>query len=163
MGKKFKVQLTEQELIDLISTLALDNPTLYEKHRDTIHSKIEQLRNDLSNMKGFSNIKVGSIVEMADGSLKRVTKLTKKGTTLINYNTILENKVALTESEFNSSTRRIINDFNKNEKGIVSELEKQNIDDLSKLLRNFTTSSLTSVNEQVPTEEELRDYFKTCK
>jgi hypothetical protein len=154
---------TEQELIDLISTLALDNPTLYEKHRDTIHSKIEQLRNDLSNMKGFSNIKVGSIVEMADGSLKRVTKLTKKGTTLINYNTILENKVALTESEFNSSTRRIINDFNKNEKGIVSELEKQNIDDLSKLLRNFTTSSLTSVNEQVPTEEELRDYFKTCK
>ena len=154
---------TEQELIDLISTLALDNPTLYEKHRDTIHSKIEQLRNDLSNMKGFSNIKVGSIVEMADGSLKRVTKLTKKGTTLINYNTILENKVVLTESEFNSSTRRIINDFNKNEKGIVSELEKQNIDDLSKLLRNFTTSSLTSVNEQVPTEEELRDYFKTCK
>ena len=59
-------------------------------------------------------------------------------------------------------SKRIVNDFNKDSKGLVSLMEEGNIDELSDLLRNFTGGALT-INDEVPTEEDLREHFKLCK
>jgi hypothetical protein len=153
---------TQEELNMLVVELANSNEELYNAHPEAIQSELLKIKNRLSNLRGFSNIKVGSIVEMSDGSLMKVDRLLKTKVELVNYNNIIQNKTSMTKAQFNDQTQRIVNDFNKDSKGLKSELEKENINDLSKLLSNFTTGSLMS-SEELPTEQEMRDHFKLCK
>ena len=153
---------TEAELTNMLVEISLNNGELFDRHSETIVSEIEKIRNSLASLKGFSNLKEGDVVQMADGSLKKVSKLLKSKVELVNYNDIIQNKTSLTKAEFNKESKRIVNDFNKGTKNLVSELEKQNVNDLSVLLSNFTGGALMAM-EEVPTEEEMRDHFKLCK
>ena len=153
---------SQEDLTKLLAKISLENQELFERHTPTINTEIEKIKNSLADLKGFSNLKPGDIVEMKDGSLMKVDKLMKTKVELVNYNSIIQNRTSMTKAQFNGGTGRIINDFNKESKGLVSELEKQNIVDLSKVLSNFTNGVLMS-SENTPTEEEMREHFKICK
>jgi hypothetical protein len=154
---------TKQELNDIITSITLGRQNLADEHMADILARADAIALNQASLKGFSNLKVGDIVEMSDGSLKKVAKLNKGNVDLINYNDIVQNKTRMSKSQFDKGTRRIINDFNKDSENISSLLEEGNVDNLSELLRNFTTGDLTSTDEQVPTEEQLGEHFKVCK
>jgi hypothetical protein len=153
---------TQEEVTELLAKISLENQELFEVHEKTIGTEIEKIKNELANLKGFSSLKEGDVVEMSDGSLMKVDKLMKTKVELVNYNSIVQNKTSMTKAQFNKENKRIVNDFNKDSKGLKSELEKQNVTDLSSLLSSFTNGALTS-SEGVPTEQEMKDHFKLCK
>ena len=154
---------TKQELNDIVTNITLGRQNLADEYMAEILARADAIALNQASLKGFSNLKEGDIVEMSDGSLKKVVKLNKGNVDLINYNDIVQNKTRMSKSQFDKGTRRIINDFNKDSENISSLLEDGNVDNLSELLRNFTTGDLTSTNEQVPTEEKLGEHFKVCK
>ena len=153
---------TQEELDAIVNEMSLTRGELFDQHSDFVSAEISKIKNQLAKLKGFENLKPGDIVEMKDGSLMKVDKLTKKGVELVNYNNIIQNRTSLTKAKFDEVNKRIVNDFNKDSKGLVSELEKQNINDLSQLLSSFTNGTLMS-SEEVPTEQEMKDHFKLCK
>jgi hypothetical protein len=153
---------TEQELNDMISKISLEHGELYDAYPDSVIQFAEEVKIKLASLKGFENLKEGDIVEMTDGSLRKVSKLQKSQVKLVNYNSVIADEIAMKKSEFNKGTKRIVNDFNKGAKGISTTLEQGNIDELSELLRNFTGAAIT-VSEEVPAEETLREHFKICK
>ena len=153
---------TQEELDAIVNEMSLTRGELFDQHSDFVSAEISKIKNQLVKLKGFENLKPGDIVEMKDGSLMKVDKLTKKGVELVNYNNIIQNRTSLTKAKFDEVNKRIVNDFNKDSKGLVSELEKQNINDLSQLLSSFTNGTLMS-SEKVPTEQEMKDHFKLCK
>ena len=153
---------TKEEFAEGLAQFALEYPELFDQHEDQVTLEFERIRASLANLKGFNNLKEGDIVQMSDGSLKKVSKLLKSRVKLVNYNDIVQDEITMTPAQFNKGSRRIVNDFNKDAKGLKSSLEKANVDELSDLLRTFTGEAF-AVSETVPTEEELREHFKLCK
>lgn len=153
---------TKEEFAEGLAQFALEYPELFDQHEDQVTLEFERIRASLANLKGFNNLKEGDIVQMSDGSLKKVSKLLKSRVKLVNYNDIVQDEITMTPAQFNKGSRRIVNDFNKDAKGLKSSLEKANVDELSDLLRTFTGGAF-AVSKTVPTEEELREHFKLCK
>lgn len=153
---------TEEELVAMLAEMSIEESELFDKYPEVIKAEVDSIKLKLIDLKGFKNLKPGDIVEMQDGSLMKVDKLLKTKVELVNYNNIIQNRTSLTKAQFNKQNKRVVNDFNKNSKGLVSKLEKQNVDDLSSILSNFTGGVLMS-SEEIPTEQELKDHFKLCK
>jgi len=155
---------TEEELNSIINRMALDNQELFDRYEESILSHKQNIKNNLATLSNFSNLKVGDVIRTKDGSLKKVEKITKSKVKLVNYNDIIRDQVELSKAEFNDEKALIINDFNKNDlAGLKSELEKQNVDELSNLLRTFTGGALTVSEEEDVTEEDIKELFKVCK
>lgn len=131
-------------------------------HLPFIQNIFNQAKIDLANQKDFSTLSIGDKLLLTDGRIVKVAKVNKTSVDVVDFNSIIENKVVLTSKQFNTDVKKVINDFNLKQDEIVSALDQNNLDDLSSILSKFTTQSFAIADEEV-TDEDILEHFKACK
>ena len=168
---------TEAGLVDVYEELVKHATTklgvtlneINDIHLPFIQNIFNQAKIDLANQKDFSTLSVGDKLLLTDGRIVKVSKVntispsSKIGSVeVVDFNSIIENKVELTSKQFNTDVKKVINDFNLKQDEIVSALDQNNLDDLSSILSKFTTQSFAIADEEV-TDEDILEHFKACK
>ena len=159
-----------EELVKYATTkLGVTLNEINDIHLPFIQNIFNQAKIDLANQKDFSTLSVGDKLLLTDGRIVKVSKVntispsSKIGSIeVVDFNSIIENKVELNSKQFNTDVKKVINDFNLKQDEIVSALDQNNLDDLSSILSKFTTQSFAIADEEV-TDEDILEHFKACK
>jgi hypothetical protein len=128
-------------------------------------SLIAQVKNyileKLSNVKDYSYIKVGQLLQLKDGTIVKVASLSKKGFKVVDYNSIISNEKIINKQNFEEEVSIIINDFNKDTPELKSKINEDNITSLSNILSNFNPNS--KIEDVSPEDVDLTEHFNKCK
>ena len=158
---KFDAVETENELLNVFNEVVNKFPN-YTEELPFIKNMFNEQRNTLANQKDFAKLKVGSKLLLSGGRVVKVTAVNDKSVEVVDFNSIIENKFEIPQASFDKQVSKVINDFNKSDKDVVSRLDENNIEQLSSIFSKFTTSAF-SVSDTEIADDEMLENFKACK
>lgn len=161
LENKFDNVETEEDMLNAFNDVVNKFPN-YEEELPFIKNIFNEQRNTLANRKDFTKLKVGSKLLLSGGRVVKVVAVKDKSIDVVDFNSIIENKFQIAESSFDKQVAKVINDFNKSDKDVVSRLDENNIEQLSSIFSKFTTSAF-SVSDTEIADDKMLENFKACK
>jgi hypothetical protein len=158
---KFDAVETENDLLNVFNEVVNKFPN-YMEELPFIKNMFNEQRITLANQKDFTKLKVGSKLLLSGGRVVKVTAVNDKSVEVVDFNSIIENKFEIPQASFDKQVTKVINDFNKSDKDVVSRLDENNIEQLSSIFSKFTTSAF-SVSDTDIADDEMLENFKACK